>query len=368
MPNTETAAATGFLSLLRDLVSHESPTHDRAALNRLADHLQGILQAGGWTVERRTQDEAGDHLIARTGPESGTSTLLLTHYDTVWPVGTLADMPLRQEDGRLYGPGVLDMKAGIAIAIRAVADADSLAGPVTLLLTSDEETGSLTSRSLIEEQAVLHDRVLVLEPARDDGAVKLGRKGVGDYDIHFHGVSAHAGNSPELGASALRELSHYLLYAESLSEDGKGTTVNVTGARGGAARNVIAEKATASIDFRVLVQSEAERIDRSLRAYHPRDSRVKVTVEGGLNRPPLEQTEGNRKLWETVRQTGLELGLELEGAVVGGGSDGSFTSALGVPTLDGLGAVGAGPHARHEQIDIARTTERLRLLTALLAS
>lgn len=361
-----------FLELLTGIAGIESPTHDKAALDGLADHLTGLLTEGGWQVTRHPQQTAGDHLQAvYRGRAGGPRTLVLCHFDTVWPVGTLADMPVRRDGDRLHGPGVLDMKAGIAATIHAVelirTAGLETTGDVTMLLTSDEETGSITSRPLIEAQAREHDRVLVLEPARDDGAVKIGRKGVGDYTVHFRGVSSHAGNSPELGASALREFAHFLLYAETLNEDSRGTTVNVTTATGGSARNVIAEQATAGIDCRVLQMAEADRIDESLRTYRPRDARVKVTVEGGLNRPPLELTDANRALWEEVRDLAAGLGLELEGAVVGGGSDGNFTSAVGIPTIDGLGAVGSGPHARHENINVPVTLQRVGLLAALLA-
>lgn len=362
-----------YLDLLSRLVELESPTGDLTALVRLAAELEQLLTASGWQVTRHAGgDSAGDHLEATVSGGSGPSTLLLCHYDTVWPTGTLSSMPVRREDGKLYGPGVLDMKAGIAAALHAVDlirdQGVALAGDVTLLLTSDEETGSLSSRELIEKLARRHDRVLVLEPARDDGALKTGRKGVGDYTITFSGVSSHAGNSPELGASALRELAHFLLFAESLDEDTKGTTVNVTTASGGSARNVIAERAVAGIDFRTLKLSEAERVDEALRSYRPRDARVSVQVDGGLNRPPLEPGEANMKLFGLAREAAGRLGWELESAVVGGGSDGNFTSALGIPTLDGLGAVGAGPHARHEHINIEQTLSRVELLAQLLTA
>lgn len=362
-----------FVTLLTQLVQIESPTHDKAACDRMADHLSSLLESRGWEVTRHPSDEAGDHLEARLGTgASGPSTLLLCHYDTVWPIGTLQQMPVRQSDGKLHGPGVLDMKAGIAAAIHAT---DLLreagkepAGPITLLLSSDEETGSLTSRELIEELGSRHDLVLVLEPGRDDGALKTGRKGVGEYTVSFTGVSSHAGNSPELGASALRELAHFLLFAESLGEDSKGTTVNVTTAHGGTARNVIAEQATAGIDFRILLASESDRIGESLRTYRPRDNRVTVQVQGGLNRPPLELNDANQALWQYVTGIGAEIGQELAGAVVGGGSDGNFTSAIGRATLDGLGGVGSGPHARHEHIDIGQTLRRVELLAAILGT
>lgn len=372
MSLNHSAIEADYLALLEQLVLSESPTHDKEALDALADTLTELLEARGWQVTRHEQDGAGDHLEARLqAAGSGPSTLLLCHFDTVWPVGTLAEMPARLEDGKYYGPGALDMKAGIAAALHAT---DLLrragvgpAGPVTLLLTSDEEVGSLTSRPLIEKLGSEHDRVLVLEPGVDDGALKIGRKGVGDYTVSFHGVSSHAGNSPELGASALRELAHFLLFAESLGDDSKGTTVNVTTASGGSARNVIAERAELGIDLRVLVAGEAERIHESLGSYRSRDARVKVRVEGGLNRPPLEPNEVNQALWEQVSAIGAGLGQELRGAVVGGGSDGNFTSAIGRATMDGLGGVGAGPHARHEHIDVAATLKRVELLAAILA-
>jgi glutamate carboxypeptidase len=363
-----------FLATLEQLVRYESPTGDRAAANALADHLAGLLEDRGWSVEREAVSEqagVGDHLIASLDAEGATRTLLLAHYDTVWPLGTLDSMPWRREGDVVFGPGVQDMKAGIAMAIAAVGllrnSPLGFAGPVTLLLSSDEETGSITSQALIERLARQHDRVFVLEPARDDGALKIGRKGVGEFTVTFTGVSAHAGNNPASGARALRELAHFLLFVEELGEDSKETTVNLTVASGGSARNVIAEQAVAGIDFRALYASEAARVEESVRAYRPRDPRVTIDVQGGLNRPPMELTPANTALWEQARAVAAGLGLELEGAVVGGGSDGNFTSALGVPTLDGLGAVGTGLHARHEQIRVQPTLERIRLLAALLS-
>lgn len=366
------ADQAGFLSLLSELARFKTPTHDKAACDALADHLETLLKERGWEVRRHARKAVGDHLQASIeGSGAGPSTLLLCHYDTVWPLGTLEQMPVLQDGDRFHGPGVLDMKAGIAAAIKAVDMLNDAglapAGDVTMLLTSDEETGSLESRELIEELAQQHDRVVVLEPARDGGALKTGRKGVGDYTVHIQGVSSHAGNSPELGASALREFAHFLLFAETLNDDSKGTTVNVTTASGGTARNVIAESVVAGIDCRVLQAAEAERIDESLRTYRPRDARVSVRIEGGLNRPPMELTAANDELWQQVRATGQGLGLELESAVVGGGSDGNFTSAVGVATIDGMGGVGAGPHARHEHIEITATLQRVELLAALLA-
>ncbi len=364
--------ADAYLGSLETLVTHESPTRDKDLCDALAGDLAEQLGGDGWSVERHARHDAGDVLIARRGgPERGGDTLLLTHYDTVWPRGTLAEMPFRRDGDRVSGPGVLDMKAGIATAIHAARAVERAGlqwrGPVTLLVTSDEETGSHHSRELIEELARQHARVLVLEPGREDGAFKIGRKGVGQIHLRLEGRSAHAGNNPGDGASALRELAHLLLYVEDQADGERGTTVNVTVAHGGTTGNVIAESAEADVDLRVLQAAEAERVMRVLHAYRPRDQRVRVSVSGGLNRPPLEQTERNAALWSEVQALGEQLGLSLKGGVVGGGSDGSFTSSLGIATLDGMGAVGAGPHARNEHIRLDATLERVALLAALLA-
>lgn len=364
------AAEQRYLTLLGELVSRESPTHDEAACDALADYLEGVLLERGFEVTRHERAGAGDIIEGRVSGAGGPSSLLLCHYDTVWPVGTLAQMPWRRDGDLVFGPGVLDMKAGIVTALTAVELAQvnglHLAGDVTLLLTSDEETGSHRSRALIEELALKHDHVFVMEPGRDDGALKIGRKGVGDFRLLLTGRSAHAGNNPADGASALRELAHLLLYVEDLADDVAGTTVNVTTASAGFATNVIAEEAVATVDVRVLKRGEAERVTDAINNYSPRDERVTLEVSGGLNRPPLETTPKNQQLFERAKQVLDQLGLELEGAVVGGGSDGNFTSALGVPTLDGLGAVGSGPHARHEQVRVRQTLERVALLTGLL--
>jgi glutamate carboxypeptidase len=360
-----------YLTLLGELVSRESPTHDEAACDALADHLVDVLTGRGFQVTRHERAGAGDIVEGRVSGAGGPSTLLLCHYDTVWPVGTLAQMPWRRDGDLVFGPGALDMKAGIATAVTAVELAQQnglqLAGDVTLLLTSDEETGSRRSRALIEELALRHDRVFVMEPGRDDGALKIGRKGVGDFGLRLTGKSAHAGNNPADGASALRELAHLLLYVEDLADDVAGTTVNVTTASAGFATNVIAEEAVATVDVRVLKRSEAERVTDAINNYSPRDERVTLQVTGGLNRPPMETTPKNLELFELAKQVLADMNLSAEGAIVGGGSDGNFTSALGVATLDGLGSAGSGPHARHEQIRVRETLQRVALLTGLLS-
>lgn len=366
-----------WLETLEALVRLESPTRDKPACDRLADHLAERLESDGWDVTRTTRDDVGDILTARWGHRSGSTrggTLLLCHYDTVWPADTLDRMPFRRDGNQVFGPGTCDMKAGIATALHAKRLAAELVerhgaelrGPVTLLLTSDEETGSLQSRDLIETEAKRHDRVLVLEPSRDDGALKVGRKGVGEFRVELTGRSAHAGNNPREGASALRELAHFLFFAENLTDYDRETTVNVTVAAGGTVSNVIAEEATCRVDIRVLAVDEGERVETAIAGYALEDDRVTVLVQGGLNRPPLERTDANEALTREAKERMRELGISLETAVVGGGSDGNFTSALGVATLDGLGASGSGPHARHEHVRVRETLERLALVTALL--
>lgn len=366
------AAEDEYLKILADLVAHESPSYDADALNALADRLEALLKEHGFETVRHPRPGTGDIVEGRMQGGAGPKSLVLCHYDTVWPLGTLAEMPWRRDGDSVHGPGSLDMKAGIVTALTAVRIAGRLglplAGDVTLLLTSDEEVGSHHSRELIEELARRHDRVFVMEAGRDDGALKVGRKGVGDFRLELQGRSAHAGNNPADGASALRELAHMLVYVEDLGDSVMGTTVNVTTAKAGFATNVIAEEAVATVDVRVLKASEAERITSAITDYTPRDSRVKLKVTGGLNRPPMEATPQNMALYDQAAKVLAGMGLALEGSIVGGGSDGNFTSALGVPTLDGLGAAGSGPHARNEHIRVKETLQRVALFTGLLTN
>lgn len=361
-----------YLTTLRSLVERESPSHDAAACDRLADHLVGLLDGDGWEVERLSRSGVGDIVVARLdGADRDDGSLILAHYDTVWPLGTLVEMPWHRHGDRIAGPGIVDMKAGIAAAVHAVRAAQAaggLRGPVTLLVTSDEEIGSDASRGVIEEQARRHARVLVVEPGRDDGALKIGRKGVGMLEAVVRGRSAHAGLDPGSGASALRELAHLLLFAEDLANPEAGTTVNVTVAQGGSTSNVIAEQARAEIDLRVARADEGERVLAALRGYEPRDPRVEVEVLGGMNRPPMEATAANRRLRAEASDRLDGLGMALGDAVVGGASDGNFTSALGVATLDGLGSVGGGAHARDEHIRVPESLDRVALLAALLVA
>ncbi|MDZ7799923.1 MAG: M20 family metallopeptidase [Trueperaceae bacterium] len=363
------ARSSSFLETLHALVALESPTFDLERAQRLADHLAALLAGDDWTVTR-TETAAGALLTARLdGGDPQDGTLLLAHYDTVWPAGTLNEMPWRHEDDVVYGPGALDMKAGIVNAVHAmrlVREAGGPRGPVTLLLTPDEEAGSAYSRAAIEAEARRHARVLVLEPGREDGALKVGRKGVGLFTAHFAGRSAHAGTEPERGASAVRALAQFVLFAEGLADLDAGTTVAVTVVQGGTVTNVIAESARASVDVRFLRLAEGERVAAALADHDAAVEGVTFRLEGGINRGPMEPTPANRALAAEAQACLRAMGQEADTAVVGGVSDGNFTSALGVPTLDGLGSVGGGAHARHEHLRVQATLDRVALVAALL--
>jgi glutamate carboxypeptidase len=297
--------------------------------------------------------------------------LVLGHFDTVWPVGTLARMPFRREGGRLWGPGVLDMKGGIAFflwAMRALRELELPVGrKVVLLLTADEETGSATSRQLVEQQAKASSAVLVLEPGTGlEGKLKTARKGVGVYQLHVRGKAAHAGVDPENGASAVVELARQIVRIAGWSDPARGVTLNPGVIAGGTRSNVVAAEARAEIDVRVAKLRQAAALDRKLRGLKPFDPRCALTWTGGVNRPPMERTRAIVRLFRLAQGLAAELGVRLEESMTGGGSDGNFTAALGVPTLDGLGAVGEGAHAAHESILIDRIADRTALLAKLV--
>lgn len=355
---------------LARLVEMESPSDDKAALDRLAAALAADLRGLDAEVAVLPQPTAGDHLRARWGDGPG-GALLLCHMDTVWPLGTLAHMPVRVEDGRFYGPGAFDMKGGIVNALWAMRALHALAlrpkHRITLLITSDEEVGSGASRPLIEAEALTHDIVYVLEPAHPPhGALKTWRKGVGDYRVSVTGRAAHAGAAHDEGINAIEELAHQVLAIQALTAYGVGTTVNVGVIGGGTRSNVVPAQAWAEVDFRVMNQAEADRIDAALRSLTPRLAGTTIEVTGGLNRPPMVRTPANLALYARAEAIAAELGLTISETGTGGGSDGNFTSALGVPTLDGLGVTGDGSHALHEHVLIASLPERAALLAGLL--
>jgi glutamate carboxypeptidase len=352
------------------LVALESPTTDKAAVDRCGAALAARLEAMGGRVTRLSRVDRGDHLLAEFG--CGTSQiLLLGHFDTVWPVGQLERMPLTRRDGRLHGPGVFDMKAGIAIAMlatRALLEAGpALTHRIVMLWTTDEETGSDSSRAAIEDEAHRSRAVLVLEPSLPGGAVKTARKGCGSYQLTVRGVAAHAGIEPQKGASAVHELAHQILRVNALQDLARGISVNVVQVSGGLRSNVIPDEARATVDVRVPSAAAAAEIDAALRALRPVDNRTQLTAEGGMDRPPLERTDRVERLYEQARSVARELGHELAEGGTGGGSDGNFTAALGVPTLDGLGAIGDGAHALYEHIEIGSLADRAALLAGLIA-
>jgi glutamate carboxypeptidase len=365
-----------MLEAVEALVSHESPSRDKAALDALAGKLAMRFAALGAEVGRVPNSSGGDHLRARLGfgRVSGPAppALLLAHFDTVWPVGTLARMPFRVEGGRASGPGVYDMKASLVLAEFALRTLQDLGldppRSVELVLTSDEELGSPTSRGLIEEAARRSAYVLVPEPPLADGALKTARKGVGRFTVEVAGRAAHAGVEPEKGVSAVVELAHQVLAVQALADPVAGTTVNVGVVQGGTTSNVVPAAATAAIDVRAATLAEARRVEAAMAALRPVLPGARLAVTGGFNRPPMERTPAIAALFGRAREIGYTLGLELTEGATGGGSDGNFTAALGVPTLDGLGTPGGGAHADHEYILIDELPRRAALLAALLLS
>jgi glutamate carboxypeptidase len=288
----------------------------------------------------------------------------------VWPIGQLARMPLREEAGRLHGPGVLDMKAGLALGVLATRALFDLAPPegvrVTMVWTTDEETGSDTSRALIEAEARVSEAVLVLEPALASGALKTARKGIAQYELTVHGVSAHAGVDPRKGVNAIRELALQVLALDAIRDLDRGISVNVGVVSGGTRSNVVPDFATASVDVRAKTLADAAALDATMRGLQPQTQGASVEITGGFNRPPMERSAGVIRLFEIARACAAEIDITLQEGATGGGSDGNFTAALGVPTLDGLGAVGDGAHALHEHVDLALLPGRAAIIAGLL--
>lgn len=356
---------------LRELVLRESPTHDKAACDALCAYLAERFQQIGGRTKVHRQKKAGNHLqVDFAGGRRATPLLLLGHYDTVYDLGTLSSMPWREKQGRLYGPGVFDMKGGIAQALFALQALRELrggsTGPVRVLLVSDEEEGSDSSRALTERLASRCAAVLVCEPSGPGGALKTARKGVGDFRITIAGVASHAGLDFEKGHSAIVELAHQIQAISHLTNVKKGITLNVGIVRGGTRTNVVAAEAVAEVDLRIARKSDGPLMERRVKALRPLDRRCQMTIEGGINRPPLERTPQVVALFRLAEQAGKSLGMSLTEIAVGGGSDGNFTAGIGIPTLDGLGAVGEGAHAAHESIVAAELPRRAALLAGLI--
>jgi glutamate carboxypeptidase len=367
------------VELIRDLVECETPSGDVAAISRFvdifADRVDDIAKVRTFSGGSRSGDAQGPHFRCEfrlPGQKKNGQVLALGHSDTVWPLGILETMPCRQSRGRLHGPGVFDMKSGLALFVTAMRILRDLNIPirrrVVLQVNSDEEIGSPTSRPLTEEAARGSVAVLVLEPAGAGGKLKTARKGVGDYTVTVRGVAAHAGLDFEKGASAIVEMARQIERVASFTRLDRGITVSPGVIRGGSRSNVVAAECSVDVDVRVPRAGDARYLERCFRGLKPFDRRCSVKVKGGLNRPPMERTAGAGKLFGVAARLGGDIGVELEECAVGGGSDGNFTAALGVPTLDGLGAVGEGAHAPGESVIIGRLAERAALLAKLVAA
>jgi glutamate carboxypeptidase len=365
-----------LFDLARKLVLAESPSDNKAAVDAcVALAAERARQLGG-RVKLHRQRVYGNLLEARFGPKSRRKAeqrvLLLGHLDTVWPLGTLKSMPCRVKNGRLYGPGAFDMKVGAAMALTALemlveAGLPDNGKEIVLLLNSEEEIGSPVSRPVTEALARQCSAVYVLEPAQGL-TCKTARKGTGIWRIDIEGVAAHAGVDFEKGVSAIQELARVIETVSNWTDLKRGLTVNVGTVNGGSRTNVVPANATAEIDVRIARGADGPRIERKFASLKPVDKRCKLTVTGGINRPPMERSRGTVALFRQARAFAADLGFTLDEAATGGASDGNFTAALGVPTLDGLGAVGEGAHAPHESVILEHLAPRTALLAALLAS
>ncbi len=356
------------------MVECESPSDSPADVNRYVELLvEGSKDIASPKLLK--SDRYGKHLrldFKLPGKGSEGRILGVGHSDTVWPLGTLKTMPYRRSKGRLWGPGVLDMKSGIAFfiyAVRALRDLDiPVRKKIALLIVSDEEIGSKDSRALTEAEAKQSSCVLVLEPGSNlTGELKTARKGISGYKLRVEGKAAHSGIDFGNGASAIVELARQIDRIAGFTDLKRDTTVNPGVISGGTRTNVIAAEARVDIDVRVVRIKDADVIDRKMRSLRPFDKRCKLTVQGGLNRPPMERTKGVADLFTRARKIGAEMGMQLEESSTGGGSDGNFTAAIGIPTLDGLGGVGEGAHAINESILVDRIVDRTALLAGLLS-
>lgn len=360
-----------MIAMIKQMAEIESPSTQKAAVDQMGEYVAEQMRALDAAITIDHQETAGNHILARWGGETeAAGILILCHMDTVFPVGTIKHQPCFQENGRLYGPGVVDMKASIAIlagVIRMLQEIGNLAlPPITALFTSDEEIGSNTSRSLIESLARGKDLVLCLEPGLSNGGLKTWRKGVGEYEIQVRGRASHAGGEHEQGRNAIEELAYHVLEVQKFTNYEKGTTLNVGKIQGGTASNVVPDKAHAIVDLRVLSVDEAERIDQLMQAIQPVINGTSVQISGGLNRPPMPRDELMAATFQKAQRIALSLGINLVEGGTGGGSDANFVAPLGVPVLDGLGGLGGGMHSEREYLIIDSLPQRAALLSAIL--
>ena len=362
--------------LLKCLVETESPSHDKSAVDRVGAIVADQARKLGAQVEIIPNEATGDHVLARFAPSGAVGevelpdkpVLLLCHMDTVFPLGTIDQVPFREADGKIFGPGTLDMKAGIVIALAAIEAAQSagLSRPVTLLCTSDEEMGSHTSREHIERLAKESALVLVLEGGLVDGALKTWRKGVGEFWLKTKGRAAHSGGDHEKGRNAIEEMAHQVIAIQKLTDYSKQTTLNVGVIQGGTVSNVVPEEAVIQVDVRVMQPGEWERLESEMSQLQPVLDGTSLKFTGNLNRPPMPFDETMKATFERARSIAVQIGVDLKAGGTGGASDGNFVAPLGIPVLDGLGAVGEGYHSEREYIFADSLDSRTKLVTALL--
>jgi glutamate carboxypeptidase len=367
---------SNILDTIQQLVEIESPSDLKAAVDRLSTVVGSRFGELGGKIQLHRQEKFGNHLQVNFAgaTRNAKPLLLLGHLDTVYSVGTISKMKHRIAKGRVYGPGVLDMKAGVALGFHVIEALlkwyqGRLPRPLTVLLVSDEEIGSHSSRAITEKLAQQSEAVLVLEPASGlNGAVKTSRKGIGGYTLNVTGKAAHSGLDFEKGQSAILELARQITEISKLSDLQRGITLNVGKISGGTRVNVVPAEASALIDVRVATKEDAAEMQRRLRALKPFNRHCTISMSGEVNRPPMQRTSGVAALYEKAKSIAEDLGWKLEEASVGGGSDGNFTAALGIPTLDGIGAVGEGAHAEHESVVISELPRRAALLAGLITA
>jgi len=362
---------SALVQTIREFVEIESPSDNKLAADRMGTLLAARFEAAGGHASVHRAENYGDNIqIDFPGRDKIKPVLLLGHFDTVYPLGTLANMPCHQTGDRLHGPGVLDMKSGVALMLYAIEALKSWHGalprPVTVFLVSDEEVGSYSSRKITEKLARESAAVLVLEPAGPRGAVKTARKGVGEYFLTAHGIASHAGLDPGKGHSAILELAHQITRIWKWNDLKRGLSINPGVIRGGTRTNVIAAEAVIEIDVRIKSAKQAAGIDRRFRGLKPVDKHCKLAIRGGINRLPMERNAGVIALYKKAKALAAHINWKLEEAAVGGGSDGNFTAGIGIPTLDGMGALGDGAHAIHEHIIISELPRRALLLAGMI--
>lgn len=361
--------------LLKLLVETESPSHDKAAVDRVGAILAEEARKLGATVEIIPNQETGDHVLARFAPsgavgelEAHKPILMLCHMDTVFPLGTIQKIPYREDGDKIFGPGTSDMKAGIVIALGAIEEAQKLGlnRPVTLLCTSDEEIGSHTSRTLIESLAKESALVLVMEPALIDGSLKTWRKGTGSFQVKTHGRAAHSGGDHQAGRNAIEEMAHQIIAIQKLTDYSRQTTLNVGVIHGGTVSNVVPEECSIQVDVRVMQPGEWERVEAEMKNLKPVLDGTTIEVKGRLNRPPMPFDDTMQVTFEKAQSIAAQIGMHLTAGGTGGASDGNFVAALGIPLLDGMGAVGEGYHSEREYIFANSLEQKVKLVAKLL--